>query len=204
MDSAMALVSGSTLLPSKRLCSIQSCDLHSKGGPDSLLDETAPTQSSNYVTPSATSRKKVPAVFARKRARSTAFGDEEDQLDDYVLPPHPTEEGLIEQKRRQDTVAARRHLKYKLEYLQQFEKELEQAREEKEQWRQRALMLSSLFLPVVKLPYSSSSPFTNHFLPLERSSPSLSTRTTIASFVTTFVVSSMLLNITLVIPIMLK
>ncbi|KAF8811002.1 hypothetical protein BYT27DRAFT_7185115 [Phlegmacium glaucopus] len=102
-----------------------------------------------------TSRKGVPAVFAPKRARSTAFGDEEDQLDDDILPPYPTEKDLIEQKRRQDTVAARRRLKHKLEYLQQFEKELEQARQEKEQWRQRALILWSLFLPVVKLPYSS-------------------------------------------------
>ncbi|KAF8811011.1 hypothetical protein BYT27DRAFT_7185124 [Phlegmacium glaucopus] len=112
--------------------------------PDSLLDETAPTQSRNYVTPSATSRKEVPAVFARKRARSTAFGDEEDQLDDYVLPPNPTEKDLIEQKRRQNTVAARRSRKRKLEHLQQLEKELEQERQQKEQWRQRALMLSSL------------------------------------------------------------
>ena len=43
--------------------------------PETLLDESAPTQSRNYITPSATSRKEVPAVFARKRTRSTAFGD---------------------------------------------------------------------------------------------------------------------------------
>ncbi|KAF8811238.1 hypothetical protein BYT27DRAFT_7046594, partial [Phlegmacium glaucopus] len=90
--------------------------------PDSLLDETAPTQSRNYVTPSATSSKDVPAVFARKRARSTVFGDGEDQLDDSILPPYPTpEKDLIEQKRRQGTVAARRSRKRKLEHLQQLE-----------------------------------------------------------------------------------
>jgi len=112
--------------------------------PDNLLDETAPTQSRNYVTPSVTSRKEVPAVFARKRARSTAFGDEEDQLDDFVLPPNPTEKDLIEQKRRQNTVAARRSRKRKLEHVQLLEKSLEDERRQKEQWRQRALMLSSI------------------------------------------------------------
>lgn len=112
--------------------------------PESLLDESAPTQSRNYVTPSATSRKEVPAVFARKRARSTAFGDEEDQLDDYVLPPNPTEKDLIEQKRRQNTVAARRSRKRKLEHLQLLENSLEKERQEKERWRERAYLLSSM------------------------------------------------------------
>jgi hypothetical protein len=112
--------------------------------PESLLDETAPTQTRNYATPSATSRKEVPAIFARKRARSTAFGDEEDQLDDYVLPPNPTEKDLIEQKRRQNTVAARRSRKRKLEHLQLLETSVEKERQLKEQWRERALMLSSI------------------------------------------------------------
>ena len=112
--------------------------------PETLLDESAPTQTRNYVTPSATSRKEVPAVFARKRARSTAFGDEEDQLDEYVLPPNPTEKDLIEQKRRQNTVAARRSRKRKLEHLQLLETSLEKERQEKEQWRERAYMLSSI------------------------------------------------------------
>ena len=112
--------------------------------PETLLDESAPTQTRNYVTPSATSRKEVPAVFARKRGRSTAFGDEEDQLDDYVLPPNPTEKDLIEQKRRQNTVAARRSRKRKLEHMQTLEKSVEDERRQKEQWRQRALMLASM------------------------------------------------------------
>jgi len=112
--------------------------------PETLLDESAPTQSRNYVTPSVTSRKEVPAIFARKRSRSTAFGDEEDQLDDYVLPPNPTEKDLIEQKRRQNTVAARRSRKRKLEHLQLLETSLEKERQEKEQWRERAMMLSSI------------------------------------------------------------
>ena len=114
--------------------------------PETLLDESAPTQSRNYVTPSATSRKEVPAIFARKRARSTAFGDEEDQLDidDYVLPPNPTEKDLIEQKRRQNTVAARRSRKRKLEHLQFLESSLEKERQLKEQWRERTFLFASM------------------------------------------------------------
>jgi hypothetical protein len=112
--------------------------------PETLLDESAPTQSRNYIIPSATSRKEVPAIFARKRSRSTAFGDEEDQLDDYILPPNPTEKDLIEQKRRQNTVAARRSRKRKLEHLQFLECSLEKERQEKEQWRERTMMLSSI------------------------------------------------------------
>ena len=76
--------------------------------PETLLDESAPTQSRNYITPSATSRKEVPAFFARKRARSTSFGDEEGQLDEYVKAPNPTEKDLIERKRRQNTISARK------------------------------------------------------------------------------------------------
>jgi len=83
-------------------------------------------------------------VFARKRARSTAFGDEEDQLDDHVLPPDSTEKDLIEQKRRQKTVAARRSRKRKLEHLQQLETTLEMERQAKARWRERTYLLSSM------------------------------------------------------------
>jgi hypothetical protein len=88
-------------------------------------------------TPSATSRKDVPAVFARKRALSTAFGNE----DHYDLPPNPTEKDL---KRRQNTVSARKSRRRKLERLQLLESSLEKERQEKEQWRERALMLASI------------------------------------------------------------
>ena len=112
--------------------------------PETLLDESAPTQSRNYVTPSVTSRKEVPAVFARKCARLTAFGVEENQLDVYIQPPNATEKDLIEQKRCRNTVAARRSRKRKLEYLQLMETSLGKERQEKEQWRQWAPMLSSI------------------------------------------------------------
>jgi hypothetical protein len=108
--------------------------------PDSLLSETAPTQARKYVAPSATSKKEVPATFARKRARSTAFGDEEDQLGDD-LPLNPTERDLIEQKRRQNTVAARRSRKRKLEQYQNMEKARDEERQLKETWKERANVL---------------------------------------------------------------
>jgi hypothetical protein len=108
--------------------------------PETLVPIDAPTQPRNYVTPSATSRKEVPAVFARKRARSQAFGDEEDQLDDEIvtLPPNPTEQELIEAKRRQNTIAARRSRKRKLEYQRELEDAVETLREEKDMWKTRA------------------------------------------------------------------
>ncbi|KIM41113.1 hypothetical protein M413DRAFT_445835 [Hebeloma cylindrosporum] len=110
--------------------------------PDTLLDEDAPTQPRKYTTPSATSRKEVPAGFARKRARSVAFADEEDQLDD--LPPNPTEQDLIEQKRRQNRVAARRSRKRKLEQFQRMEASRDEERGLKETWTERAQVLLGL------------------------------------------------------------
>lgn len=114
--------------------------------PETLVPIDAPTQPRKYVMPSATSRKEVPAVFARKRARSQAFGDEEDQLEDeaYTLPPNPTEQELIEAKRRQNTIAARRSRKRKLEYQRQLEDSLENMQEERDMWKSRALTCHAL------------------------------------------------------------
>ncbi|PPQ97617.1 hypothetical protein CVT26_002376 [Gymnopilus dilepis] len=113
--------------------------------PEDLLDESAPTQPRKYTTPSATSRKELPAVFARKRSRSAAFGaDEEDQLEDTSLPPNPTEKELIEAKRRQNTVAARRSRRRKLEQFQRMEASRNEERQLKEQWQERANVLLKL------------------------------------------------------------
>src|SRR5216684_2282762 len=45
--------------------------------PETLVPYNAPIQSRKYRTPSATSRKELPATFARKRARTSAPGEEE-------------------------------------------------------------------------------------------------------------------------------
>ena len=63
-----------------------------------VLGETAATQMRNDIN-APTSRKEVRTVFARKRGRSAACGDE-DEFDDYVLCPNPMEQDLIEQKHR--------------------------------------------------------------------------------------------------------
>lgn len=113
--------------------------------PETLVPIDAPTQPRNYLTPSSTSRKEVPAVFARKRARSTAFGDEVDELVEDEAQMHPTmsEADAISAKRRQNTLAARRSRKRKLEYQQGLEEAVENERREKAMWKNRAIMLQS-------------------------------------------------------------
>jgi hypothetical protein len=112
--------------------------------PESLIPLDAPTQSRKYATPSATSRKEVPAIFAKKRARSQAFGDEDDELEDITLPPNPTEAQLIEAKRRQNTIAARRSRKRKLEYTRGLEDKVDALTQEKEMWKARAVTCEAL------------------------------------------------------------
>jgi len=126
--------------------------------PDTLIPLDAPTQTRSYVIPSTTSRKELPAVFARKRARSTAFGDEEDELvDDADGRPTPTEAEAIEAKRRQNTLAARRSRKRKLEYQKQLEDRAEGMRQEMELWKSRAIMLQAqLASQGINVPFSDS------------------------------------------------
>ncbi|KZP31547.1 hypothetical protein FIBSPDRAFT_849513 [Athelia psychrophila] len=114
--------------------------------PETLVPIDAPTQTRKYVTPSVTSRKEVPAVFARKRARSQAFGDEQDELEEdmVTLPPNPTEADLIEAKRRQNTIAARRSRKRKLEYQRELEDTVDQVKEERDMWKNRAMTYQAL------------------------------------------------------------
>jgi hypothetical protein len=111
--------------------------------PETLIPLDAPIQTRNYLTPSATSRKDVPATFARKRSRASAG------LDDEPMPQVPldaTEEEAIKIKRLQNTLAARRSRKRKLEYQKQLEDELDGEREQKDGWRARAKMLESLLV----------------------------------------------------------
>ncbi|KAK7690199.1 hypothetical protein QCA50_006850 [Cerrena zonata] len=105
--------------------------------PESLVPYDAPIQPRKYVTPSSTSRKEVPAVFQRKRARSQAFEDEEGE-------PGPNDLDAIEAKRRQNTLAARRSRKRKLEYQRELEDALDREKGEKEFWKARAVTLEAL------------------------------------------------------------
>ncbi|KAL1716756.1 hypothetical protein EV715DRAFT_274820 [Schizophyllum commune] len=85
--------------------------------PDKLLGPDAPTQPRKYTAPSSTSRKEAPAAFTRgsKRSRSAAFqGDDDEELP--PLPANATDAEQVEYKRRQNTLAARKSRRRKLEH----------------------------------------------------------------------------------------
>jgi hypothetical protein len=109
--------------------------------PESLVPYNAPIQPRKYRTPSATSRKELPVTFARKRARTQGPEEEED---DEVPGPSVSEEDAIKAKRLQNTLAARRSRKRKLEYQRELEEAIEAERKEKEAWRARSLILEAL------------------------------------------------------------
>lgn len=107
--------------------------------PESLVPYDAPIQTRQYRTPSSTSRKTLPATFARKRARTQ--GPEEEETG---TGPTVSEEDAIRCKRLQNTLAARRSRKRKLEYQRELEDAIEAERKEKEMWRARAFVLEAL------------------------------------------------------------
>jgi hypothetical protein len=111
---------------------------------DSLVAIDAPTQSRRYVTPSATSRKEMPAVFARKRARQQMLDGEDDELEIESLKPNATELEQIEWKRRQNTLAARKSRKRKLMHQQGLENQVAELTNDREKWKQRALTLQGI------------------------------------------------------------
>jgi hypothetical protein len=105
--------------------------------PDALIPLDAPVQQRNYLTPSATSRKEPP----RKRSRTEALGDDDDEANKDV-----GELDSIAAKRLQNTLAARRSRKRKLEHQLELEINLEHEKQQKEQWRSRAMTLEALLL----------------------------------------------------------
>ena len=107
--------------------------------PESLVPYTAPVQPRKYRLPSSTSRKELPATFARKRARSSAPGEVEGAVE-----PTLSEEDAIKTKRLQNTLAARRSRKRKLEYQRELEDAIDAERKDKETWRAHALVLEAL------------------------------------------------------------
>lgn len=112
--------------------------------PESLVPIDAPTQPRKYISPSATSRKDLPAIFARKRSRSQAFEGDDELVGEEQLGPNATEKEQIEWKRRQNTLAARKSRKRKLLHQQELEESVERLTQEKEVWRTRALTLRQL------------------------------------------------------------
>jgi hypothetical protein len=105
--------------------------------PNALIPLDAPVQPRNYIAPSATSRKDPPP---RKRSRTEALGDD-DEADKDV-----GELDSIAAKRLQNTLAARRSRKRKLEHQLELEGGLEREKQQKELWRSRAMTLEALLL----------------------------------------------------------
>jgi hypothetical protein len=83
-----------------------------------------------------TSRKEQP----RKRSRTEALGDD-DEVDEDTSGLDP-----VAAKRLQNTLAARRSRKRKLEHQLELEENLEHEKLQKEQWRSRAMTLEALLL----------------------------------------------------------
>ncbi|KAF7319519.1 Imprinted and ancient [Mycena chlorophos] len=112
--------------------------------PDSLISMDAPTQKRTYVAPSVTSRKALPAGVLRKRGFSAAFGI--DEVDEVLpeLSPTASEQEQIEYKRRQNTLAARKSRKRKLEHQQELEDKVDNLKREVTMWRERALMAQEM------------------------------------------------------------
>jgi len=104
--------------------------------PEALIPLDAPVQPRNYLTPSVTSRKDP----QRKRSRTEALGDD-DEADKEL-----GELDAVAAKRLQNTLAARRSRKRKLEHQLELEITLEHEKQQKEQWRSRAMTLEALLL----------------------------------------------------------
>ena len=108
--------------------------------PAALVPLDAPTQPRQYVTPSATSRKALPAAFSKgkKRARSEVdgHGDDDDPEDDDEVDP--TTQDAIEAKRRQNTLAARRSRQRKLQHVRVLEEKVEHITQDRDMWMKRA------------------------------------------------------------------
>jgi hypothetical protein len=107
--------------------------------PESLVPHDAPIQARKYRLPSTTSRKELPATFARKRPRTSEPGEDEPSVG-----PSLSEEDAIKAKRLQNTLAARRSRKRKLEYQRELEDAIEAERVDKEMWRAHALICEAL------------------------------------------------------------
>ncbi|KAJ7228130.1 hypothetical protein B0H12DRAFT_1004037, partial [Mycena haematopus] len=114
--------------------------------PAALIPLDAPTQKRTYITPSATSRKAVPDAIVKKRLHSVAFSDDRDAAEDELgsLSPTASEAEVIEYKRRQNTIAARKSRKRKLEHQQALEDEVDALKQQVTMWRERAVMAQEM------------------------------------------------------------
>jgi len=122
--------------PSSRLSSNLPTGTRKNLRPDALIPLDAPVQSRNYPTPSVTSRRDPP----RKRSRTETSGDDDEADKDL------SELDALAAKRLQNTLAARRSRRRKLEHQLELETNLDREKQLKEQWRSRALTLEALLM----------------------------------------------------------
>lgn len=134
--------------------------------PSKLIPMDAPVQTRNYITPSSTSRKELPAAFAEKvaqaqlsnlRGKKRAISevdspnpdtDEVLELGGVALPSGDvaTIQVAIDAKRLQNTQAARRSRARKLEYLKGLEDRVAELEVENDVLRKRNGELEVMFL----------------------------------------------------------
>jgi hypothetical protein len=90
-----------------------------------VIDPNAPTEERNYVIPSATSRKEIPVRFAEvAKSRASSIKDEVDELRDDSPPSiDPTLVEQIKDRRRRNTISARKSRQRRLEQMGELEKE---------------------------------------------------------------------------------
>ena len=105
-----------------------------KHTPDTSTPLDAPVRSRNNSLPPATPRRDA----SLKRSRTEAFGDDEESSK-YVAELDTTAFSRL-----QNTLAARRSRRRKLEHKSELEASLERERQLKEQWRSRAMTLEAV------------------------------------------------------------
>ncbi|TFK66183.1 hypothetical protein BDN72DRAFT_844662 [Pluteus cervinus] len=104
----------------------------------------APTQPRRYLTPSATSKKEVPAFYSRMYSPSDLLPDEEDELAEDRPGPNATDQEKISYKRRQNTIAARRSRQRKRDELEKLQRRVEFLEKESQKWEFRTKALKDL------------------------------------------------------------
>jgi hypothetical protein len=133
--------------PTRRVSSTVANGTRRNITPDALVPLDAPTQTRRYIAPSSTSPKEL-ADSSKKRSRSVAFGDGEDQEEDLppMQPPGPnaTELEKLEWKRRLSTIAARKSRRRKLEHKLMLEARVDELEKDREKWRTRCKVLQEV------------------------------------------------------------
>lgn len=113
-----------------------------------LLSADAPVQDRAYVLPSSTSRKRQPAVLAKELAKRQRKGEDVSALQSADGELSQDLLDVIEKKRLQNTLAARKSRARKQGRLEELEKENDELRAESEGLRERVRRMEALLDPL--------------------------------------------------------